>query len=70
MTVSAIARKTAQNYKDSDPNFPNRTDHMYPIGKFQDKTLSVIRAWLNEKGYLYTAENDLLNGSRFLVIEP
>ncbi|HFI0251864.1 TPA: alpha/beta fold hydrolase [Streptococcus suis] len=52
MTVSAIARKTAQNYKDSILISLTGADHMYPIGKFQDKTLSVIHAWLHEKGYL------------------
>ncbi|MBY5013595.1 alpha/beta hydrolase [Streptococcus suis] len=52
MTVSAIARKTAKNYKDSVLVSLTGADHMYESGKFQDKTLSVIYAWLNEKAYL------------------
>lgn len=52
MTVSAIARKTAKNYKDSVLVSLTGADHMYESGKFQDKTLSVIHAWLSEKKYL------------------
>ncbi|MGQ7661318.1 alpha/beta fold hydrolase [Streptococcus suis] len=52
MTVSAIARKTAKNYKDSVLVSLTGADHMYESGKFQDKTLSVIYTWLNEKAYL------------------
>lgn len=52
MTVSAIARKTAQNYAESVLVSLTGADHMYESGKFQDKTLSVIRAWLTEKNFI------------------
>ena len=52
MTVSAIARKTAHNYKDSVLVSLTGADHMYPTGKFQGKTLSVIRAWLEEQEFI------------------
>ena len=52
MTVSAIARKTAHNYKDSVLVSLTGADHMYPTGKFQGKTLSVIRAWLKEQEFI------------------
>ncbi len=52
MTVSAIARKTAKNYKDSVLVSLTGADHMYESGKFQDKTLSVIHSWFSEKAYL------------------
>lgn len=52
MTVPAIARKTAKHYKDSLLVSLTGADHMYESGKFQAKTLSVIRCWLKEKAFL------------------
>lgn len=52
MTVSAIARKTAHNYKDSVLVSLTGADHMYPTGKFQGKTLSIIQAWLTEQKFI------------------
>lgn len=52
MTVSAIARKTAQNYPGSLLVSITGADHMYESGKFQDQTLAIIRNWLVEKSFL------------------
>lgn len=52
MTVPAIARKTAKHYKNSVLVSLTGADHMYESGKFQKKTLSVIRSWLKEKDFL------------------
>ncbi|MDO4432823.1 MAG: alpha/beta hydrolase [Aerococcaceae bacterium] len=52
MTVSAIARKTAKNYKDSLLVSITGADHMYESGKFQDKTLSIIQNWLADYTFI------------------
>lgn len=52
MTVSAIARKTAQNYPGSLLVSITGADHMYESGKFQDQTLSVIQGWLSQKHFI------------------
>lgn len=52
MTVSAIAQKTAKNYKDSLLVSITGADHMYESGKFQDKTLSVVKNWLADYDFV------------------
>ncbi|MFA9414024.1 MULTISPECIES: alpha/beta fold hydrolase [unclassified Streptococcus] len=52
MTVSAIARKTAKNHKDSVLVSITGADHMYESGKFQNQTLRVIKHWLTDKNFI------------------
>lgn len=52
MTVPAIARKTASHYEDSVLVSLTGSDHMYESGRFQDKTLAVIKAWLSQKSFI------------------
>lgn len=52
MTVSAIARKTAKNYQDSLLVSITGADHMYESGKYQETTLSLIKSWLEQRGFV------------------
>lgn len=51
MTVSAIARKTAKNYKDAVLVSITGADHMYESGKYRQTTVDIIDGWLSKKGF-------------------
>ena len=52
MTHPNIARRTAKNYRDSVLVSLTGADHMYESGKFQQKTLKVIKGWSQQNGFV------------------
>ena len=50
MTHPNIARRTAKNYRDSVLVSLTGADRMYESGKFQQKTLKVIKGWSQQNG--------------------
>lgn len=52
MTHPNIASRTAKNYRDSVLVSLMGADHMYESGKFQKKTLKVIKGWSRQNGFV------------------
>ena len=52
MTHPNIARRTAKNYRDSVLVSLTGVDHMYESGKYQQKTLKVIKGWSQQNGFV------------------
>ena len=52
MTHPNIARRTAKNYRDSVLVSLMGADHMYESGKYQQKTLKVIKGWSQQNGFV------------------
>ena len=52
MTHPNIARRTAKNYCDSVLVSLTGADHMYESGKYQQKTLKVIKGWSQQNGFV------------------
>ena len=52
MTHPNIARRTAKNYRDSVLVSLTGADHMYESGKYQQKTLKVIKGWSLQNGFV------------------
>lgn len=47
-----IAKATAKHYKNSILVSMTGSDHMYEYGKFQNKTVTIIKLWAQENGFI------------------
>ena len=52
LTHPNIARRTAKNYRDSVLVSLTGADHMYESGKYQQKTLKVIKGWSQQNDFV------------------